>query len=257
MNVYCIQDSIVWENKLSNFKRVSSLIEKTSIIEYSLIVFPEMFATGFSLNFFVTTANEPKLTETFLSELAKEKRCWVIAGLTLPSIQENRGKNCAVAFDPHGKKISEYTKIHPISLLGENEIHIAGDKIKCFPIRDFQDSPFICYDLRFPEIFRSAVKMGTNLFVVIACWPKKRIEHWTTLIRARAIENQAYIVGVNRVGEDPHLEYGGRSLVITPKGEIIGDGKEKEAVIEAWIDKYKVDAWRDQFPAVKDIRDDL
>jgi omega-amidase len=254
MKVYCVQDSIVWENKLSNFKRISSLIKKTKIIEDSLIVFPEMFATGFSLNVSFTSANEPNLTETFLTRLAKETKCWVIAGLILPNKKENKASNCAVTFDPSGKKISEYAKMHLIPILGENDTHKAGDKIESFPIRDFQLTPAICYDLRFPEFFRSSVKMGTDLFVVIACWPKIRIEQWVTLLRARAIENQAYVVGVNRIGEDPQLEYGGRTLIIDPFGEIIADGEEKEGIIEAWIEKSKVDIWRDQFPAIKDIR---
>lgn len=253
MRVYCVQNSIVWENKLSNFKRVCSLIEKTKILEDSLIVFPEMFATGFSLNISVTSANEPHLTETFLTKLAKEKKCWVIAGLILPNKKENKANNCAVTFDPNGKKISEYAKMHLIPMLGENDTHVAGDKIESFPIRDFQLTPAICYDLRFPEIFRSAVKMGTDLYVVIACWPKSRIEQWVTLLRARAIENQAYVVGVNRIGKDEDFEYGGRTMVVSPQGEILADGEEKEAIVEATIDSSLVNDWRTQFPAVREF----
>ena len=257
MKVYLFQFDAKWENKNANFEKILFLSAHLKIVKKSILVLPEMFATGFSLNPKVTAASEPNKTESFLSSLAKETKCWIIAGLTLPTQKHNLAKNCAVTFDPNGRRISEYTKIHPISILGENNAHIAGDKIETFPIRDFQVSPLICYDLRFPELFRSALKLGTNLFIVIACWPKIRIEHWITLLRARAIENQAYIVGVNRIGKDPNIVYGGRSVIIDPVGEIIADGEENEGIVEAEIKKSKLDDWRTKFPVIEDIRGNL
>jgi predicted amidohydrolase len=114
-------------------------------------------------------------------------------------------------------------------------------------------APFVCYDLRFPEVFRSAVRKGAQVMAVIANWPAKRVEHWVTLLKARAIENQAYVIGVNRVGTDPKLTYPGRSLIVDPHGNVLADGGDKEAVIRAEIDAGVVDAWRRDFPALRDM----
>src|SRR5690606_28262256 len=107
--------------------------------------------------------------------------------------------------------------------------------IICFSWQGFTVAPFICYDLRFPEIFRHAVQRGANLIPVIACFPQARELHWMALLRARAIENQLYIAGVNRCGSDPKLAYSGRSMIIDPKGEILADAGNGESVIGAEV----------------------
>ena len=110
----------------------------------------------------------------------------------------------------------------------------------------------ICYDLRFPELFRKGILGGTNLFVILGCWPKSRIKHWTTLLQARAIENQSFVIGVNRIGHDQDLVYGGRTMIISPQGEILADGKENMSVVNAKISKAEVLDWREEFPVVQE-----
>jgi predicted amidohydrolase len=252
MKIYGIQLSSEWNQKEKNFKKVKTLLEKHKVIKNSLLVLPEMFATGFNLDPPATMAEEPHKTESFLSQLAKEKKCWIIGGMIKPEKNQKKGKNCSVLFSPEGERKLSYTKIHPIPMLGEDEVHVRGDKVKSVPIEFFQISTFICYDLRFPELFRSSLKQGTNLFVVIACWPKTRIQHWSVLLRARAIENQAYVVGLNRTGKDPGLEYGGHSMVIDPMGNILVEGGEEEGLIEAEIEKNTINEWRSEFSATND-----
>ena len=121
-----------------------------------------------------------------------------------------------------------------------------------FEWRGFVVAPFVCYDLRFPEIFRAAAHRGASLFVVIALWPVKRQQHWLTLLQARAIENQAYVVGVNRVGAEPEFLYPGRSVVVDPHGVIIADAGEREHILAAALDVNVVAAWRRDFPALRD-----
>ena len=121
-----------------------------------------------------------------------------------------------------------------------------------FPWGGFTVAPFVCYDLRFPELFRAAARKGADLLVVIAAWPVKRIEHWLTLLRARAIENQAWVVGVNRCGREPHFIYNGRSVVVDPHGAIVADAGEIEKVLAASVDAEAVRAWRAEFPALRD-----
>jgi omega-amidase len=121
----------------------------------------------------------------------------------------------------------------------------------------FKIAPTICYDLRFPELYRHAVLAGADLITVIASWPAPRIAHWRALLIARAIENQAFVVAVNRVGTDPDHEYGGESLIVSPQGEILAEAGPNTAVISADIDPRTTASWRTAFPALRDHRTDL
>ena len=112
--------------------------------------------------------------------------------------------------------------------------------------------PAICYDLRFPELFRVGLDHGAAMFTVIANWPEARRDHWRALLVARAIENQAIVAGVNRTGRDPHLGYAGDSLVVGPRGEILLDGGSAEGVWSCVLDGGLVDGWRREFPAWRD-----
>ena len=253
MKVYGIQFDSEWENKNKNYELVSTLLQDIEIEKNSLLILPEMFATGFSLNIEVTAKNEPKKTETYLSKLARDKHSWVVAGMVYPSENENKGINCSVIFSPCGKKISANSKILPIPMLGENKVHLSGSKIECHTIESFNVTALICYDLRFPEFFRTALSSGTDVFVVIACWPEVRKNHWIQLIQARAIENQAYVIGVNRVGADKGLKYCGHSLVVDPVGNILANGGSDEMVVEAEIDKTIIGSWRNEFPVIECI----
>jgi predicted amidohydrolase len=118
----------------------------------------------------------------------------------------------------------------------------------------FTAAPFVCYDLRFPEHFRTAVKRGADLFIVIASWPVKRYHHWLTLLQARAIENLAFVIGVNRTGNDPNFIHNGRSVVVSPHGHIIADAGETEQVLRARLEAEVVQQWRRDFPALRDMR---
>mgnify|MGYP001165625551 FL=1 len=253
MKIYALQFDSRWKDKESNFALVSSLFNERKVSENSLIVLPEMFATGFCLDPDLSSAKETEKTELFLSELAHQMKSWVIGGMTHPSQEARKAFNTAVSYNPQGQKISIYKKLHPIPVLGEDKVHLPGNIVESFAVNSFTVTPAICYDLRFPELFRSALHFGTDLFVVLGCWPQNRIEHWVTLLRARAIENQAFVIGVNRVGDDQGLEYGGRTMVITPKGEILSDGERIEGVVEAEIKSSSAKQWRKEFPAIKEI----
>ena len=253
MKIYALQFDSRWKDKESNFALVSSLLNERKVSENSLIVMPEMFATGFCLDTDLSSAKETEKTELFLSELAHQMKSWVIGGMTHPSQEARKAFNTAVSYNPQGQKISIYKKLHPIPVLGEDKVHLPGNIVESFAVNSFTVTPAICYDLRFPELFRSALHFGTDLFVVLGCWPQNRIEHWVTLLRARAIENQAFVIGVNRVGDDQGLEYGGRTMVITPKGEILSDGERMEGVVEAEIKSSSAKQWRKEFPAIKEI----
>jgi omega-amidase len=252
MKIVCCQLDIIWENKLANYQKARTLLEKAKPASGSLVVLPEMFSTGFSMNVAGVHEGKPSETENFLSSLARDIGVYALGGLVNIG-KDGRGRNEAAVFGPDGKFLSRYCKIHPFTFGGESKHYEPGTEIVLFDWHGFKVAPFICYDLRFPEIFRAAVRRGAQLFVVIANWPVKRVSHWTTLLQARAIENQAYVVGVNRCGNDPKLTYPGRSLIIDPQGEILSDAGDHEGTASAEVDLAKVISWRNEFPALQDI----
>ena len=251
MKVFAVQFDIAWEDKAANFAKVRALLAATPPEPGSLVVVPEMFATGFSMNLSVTRQTPERDDEAFLSSLAREHRAYVVGGVVSPGAG-GMGCNDSVTFAPDGALLARYTKIHPFSLGGEAQGHAAGAELVTFECGGFTVAPFVCYDLRFPEIFRAAAKRGANLFTVIALWPVRRQQHWLTLLQARAIENQAYVIGVNRVGNEPQFSYAGRSVVVDPHGIIIADAGEQERILTATLDAEAAHAWRRDFPALRD-----
>ncbi len=252
MRAYCVQLDIVWEDKAANYDRAQRLIQECSPAPGSLVVLPEMFPTGFSMDTTKSREQSPSTTEEFLLRLAKTHRIYIMGGLVAAGA-DGRPRNQAVVFSPKGELLTRYSKIHPFTLGGEAAAYAAGTEILSFKWEKALVTPFICYDLRFPEIFRAAVRRGTQIFAVIANWPIKRDMHWVTLLQARAIENQAYVIGVNRAGTDPKFTYSGKSMIIDPHGHVLVEIGAREGVIEADIDIAALETWRKDFPALSDM----
>lgn len=251
MKVNLLQFSPVWEDKDKNFEQVLHWINSNKPSPDSLLVLPETFATGFSLNREETLANEPYKTESFLKDLSSQFGIWILGGMINPATgNQLMGKNCVVLYGPSGKRMGCYEKIHLFNPAGEQNVHLPGNKVQIFEIHGMKVCPLICYDLRFPEVFRIGIKKGAEVFVVHACWPKKRMNHWKILLQARAVENQAYVVGVNRVGMEPNAEYEGGSMVIDPQGNIVLDLGNEAICKEAILEKQLVDQWRATFPVL-------
>lgn len=253
MKIACCQWDIAWENRSENYRTVRNLLAKTRLPPGSLLVLPEMFATGFSMNVPTVCESSPSESEAFLQSLARDQGLFIVAGLALLD-QDDRPRNQAVIVGPEGQIIDRYNKIQPFSLGGESQQYYAGTEIVLFKWQQCTVAPLICYDLRFPELFRTAVRRGAQLFTVIANWPVKRDRHWVTLLQARAIENQAYVVGVNRCGTDPKHSYSGRTLIVDPHGNILTEMGNEEGVVSADLDLAALQAWRVEFPALQDMR---
>jgi omega-amidase len=256
MMVHGCQLDIIWENKLENFRRVGQLLAKRKISPGSLVVLPEMFATGFSMNASNIAESENGLTASFLRLLAREHRAYVLGGF----VRRGPGQkmfNEAVCLAPSGKRVAHYDKLHLFTPGDESNHYSSGDQLVMFRWADLKVAVFICYDLRFPEAFRLAVLRGAQVMVVIANWPHKRHSHWLALLRARAIENQVYVIGVNRCGRDPKLGYDGGSVIIDPRGDTITSAGRHESVISAKLDPAVLSQWRKEFPAIKDARAEI
>jgi omega-amidase len=258
MQCYLIQHSIDWGNSSQTCERVSKLIAQHAPVPRSFIVLPEMFSTGFDVKTqrgINGTDGSLGSVDEFLSHLAQSTGCWVIAGGVSFNTKAQKRNNLSKLFAPDGTQIAAYQKIFPFSYGKEHLYFDCGNTICTVPLEQFTLSPFICYDLRFPEIFRHAALQGANLFTVIANWPAVRTQHWRTLLQARAIENQAYVLGVNRVGNDPKTQYEGHSMIIAPDGEILAEAKENtECVVTANIEVETVNTYRKKFPALLDIQ---
>jgi len=253
MEVHLCQLDCVWENRSASHERARRLLAAAKPRKGSLIVLPEMFATGFSTNLGFTCQTDLQEDESFLREMALMHESTVMGGVVSPA-PSGKGFNQSVTFDPAGNEAARYSKIQPFLLGAEGGCHDPGTQVCTFPVGAFTVAPFICYDLRFPEHFRAAVKMGANLMVVIASWPVKRHHHWLTLLQARAIENLAFVIGVNRTGTDPRFLYNGRSVVVSPHGHIIADAGEDQQVLTTRIDADVAQQWRLEFPALREMR---
>ncbi|MBN2318254.1 MAG: carbon-nitrogen family hydrolase [Acidobacteria bacterium] len=256
MKIIGCQLDIQWEDKEANHANVRKLLEKAAPSRDSLIILPEMFATGFSMNVDTITDDRDRITQKFLSRLAAEYKAFVLGGVVTRH-EDGRGLNQAVICKPTGREMARYSKLHPFSYAGETDHYAPGTGIETFVCNSFTISPFICYDLRFPEAFRAATRQGVQVLIVIANWPATRENHWTSLLKARAIENQSYVIGVNRCGKDPNHTYSGRSQLINPRGEILKDAGAAEGWIEAELDLQELIDYRREFPALNDMRDDL
>jgi len=253
MKLSGLQIDIEWENKGFNHDRVAGMIAAAAPEPGSLFVLPEMFATGFSMNAAAIDDTETRETQSFLSELARRHGIWLQAGLVRRRA-DGRPTNQSVVYNPTGDEVASYQKIFPFTPGGELDSYAAGEKIVLYEWGGFTVASFICYDLRFPEIFRMAAARGANLFTVIASWPQRRVSHWMKLLQARAIENQAYVIGVNRCGTDPYLEYTGRSLIVDQHGEVMTDAGSGESAFTVNLNKAELDQYRESLPFLRDMR---
>ncbi len=255
MNVVAVQYDIVWENPDRNYELVSELVESAPPEPGDLLILPEMFSTGFSMNTQATLepGRETDQSAEFMRSLARKFDCDIIGGVVWPdeNSQDQPG-NQAVWIQRDGGYLGAYQKICPFSMVGEDQVHKAGHEVPVFNWNGIQVAMLVCYDLRFPELFREALAKGAEMFVVIANWPERRESHWTRLIECRAIENLAYVVGVNRTGADPNFTYPGRTRMVDPLGDVLADGGAEVSLVRTRIEIEKVRDWRKNFPAYQD-----
>lgn len=268
MELIGAQFDLAWEDHRANFARIESVLEGIDGGGGdSLIVLPELTAAGFTMNSTAVAQPRGGEVESFLADMAVRHRAHLLGGVAVEgasgvggtggNAQEEKPANEAVCYAPDGQEIARYRKRQPFTLVEEDKHYEAGVGPVVFSLGEWKVAPIICYDLRFPELFRDAAALGAELFVVIANWPSVRIDHWSTLLRARAIENLAYVIGVNRTGQDPFHPYPGKSIVVGPKGEVIAEAGAEPQALRATLDRTALLEWREQFPALSDFRDQI
>ncbi len=251
MKLGLVQYNPAWEDKNANIAKLKSLLEKDKNA-VDLLIFPEMTLTGFTMksdNFAESLQGE---SFKFFSELAVDKNSHIFAGVIVKS--KTRNFNTLIHIKPDGKLVKLYRKVHPFSYSKEDKHYERGRKPARTKVFGWQVGLSICYDLRFPELYRKYGKKRAHLLVNIANWPDARIEHWKTLLKARAIENQCYVAGINRVGKDPKLNYNGFSSVYNPMGKEIVAVENEEKLVVAEIDKNYVIEVREKYSFLNDIK---
>ena len=255
MRVAALQADIRWEDPPANFEALAPRLREARDAGAMLLLLPEMFACGFSMRTVVTAEPPDGPSTTFLRDQARELGAWV--GGSVPVREEGRARPCnTFLLAGPGGEMHRYRKIHPFTFDGEDEHYAAGSELVTVTVENLRLSLFVCYDLRFAdELWQLAP--CTDAYLVVANWPAARREHWLTLLRARAIENQAYVVGVNRVGTggaEGQVAYAGDSRIVDPWGEVLAEAGDEPALLVAELDADRVRDARARFPVLEDRR---
>ncbi|MCK9481082.1 MAG: amidohydrolase [Bacteroidia bacterium] len=242
-----IQSDIVWEDVESNLTHFADLLE-TVKVDTDLIMLPEMFTTGFSMNVKALAVHSVSMGLPWMQEKAKE-HCCVIAGSMMV---EDSGKffNRLFYVFPDGTH-AHYDKKHLFSMGNEQEYFHAGTEPVIVEVKGWRIKPLVCYDVRFPSWCRN--REDYDLLTFHASFPERRIHHWDILLQARAVENLCYVAAVNRVGADAFgIEHNGSSQILEPDGTIIKMNKGEEVVLYATLSKNKLLETRQKFPFLQD-----
>jgi len=245
MQLHMVQWDIVWESPERNRNTIDALLANDDICPGDLVVLPETCLTAFTHNLDFAATDSQTDREYFASVAQR-------LGVTLVSGIIENGQNIALVHNPAGDVLARYVKQRPFRHGGE--VWEAGNEPVVFDWNGIRVSPFICYDLRFPELFRAAAaRWQPELMLVIASWPIARIHHWTRLLTARAIENQCYVAGVNRVGSDLDYSYPGASVCMDWNGDVVAEAGSELGVTTATLNIDGLHAYRTALPFLKGI----
>ena len=252
MKAALCQFQIEFEAKQQNQQRAEQMIASAAKENAQIIFFPEMSFTGFSMNVSATGEENGETIEV-MRKYAGTYR--IAVGFGWVKRNGGQGENHYTVLDADGNILADYIKIHPFSYSGEDHYFAAGNQTAVFTLSGIRFALFICYDLRFPEIFR-AVAGDADVMVVAANWPQARIPHWNKLLDARAIENQCWMLGINCFGEQQSQHYNGSSKAVNPEGETVDCLTEREGIIFCEIGDETADCRR-RFPALQDRKTSL
>lgn len=252
MRIACLQMNISFGQPQANYENAEKMITEACKEQLDCIILPELWTTGYDLTKLQDIA-DTKAQEAinFLTAAAKKHSIHIIGG-SVANTTDDGILNTMIIINRDGELVHKYSKVHLFQLMDEH-LYLAGGKEKGIFILDGNTyGGVICYDIRFPEWIRSHVLSGAEAIFVTAEWPLTRLEHWRTLLMARAIENQCYVIACNRAGEDPNNVFAGHSMIIDPWGEIVAEASEKEEILFGEIDLSAVKTARSKIPVFTD-----
>lgn len=249
LNVTLVQHTLAWEDPRDNRQQFDALLESAAP-DTDLVLLPEMFTTGFSMNALANAEEPGGATEQWMRHMAQRHDCALGGSVAVRAEGEVYNRFLFVTPD----STTHYDKRHLFRMAGEHRRYAMGHERVVVEWRGWRIKPEVCYDLRFPVFSRN--RNDYDLLLYVANWPAPRAMHWRTLLRARAIENLAVVVGVNRIGSDANgLDYRGDSLVVDARGEIIADLEDREALQTVTLEGAALEAYREAFPAHLDADD--
>lgn len=252
--IACIQLDVAFGDPDANYQAAAEKIKEAADSKPDIIVLPELWTTGYDLTRLEEIADEQaERAILFLKDCAKKYHVHFIGGSVAKKTAEGV-YNTLLIVNNKGQLVKEYDKLHLFQLMKEHHFLQHGQKDGLFQLQDKLLAGFICYDIRFPEWIRTHTAKGAEAVFVVAEWPKQRLAHWRALLISRAIENQCYVIGVNRSGSDPDNEFAGHSLVIDPWGEVIAEAGGNEEILTAEIDFEKTAEVRGMIPVFQDRR---
>ncbi|MBX7003354.1 carbon-nitrogen family hydrolase [Bacillus aerophilus] len=260
MNIALIQMDVQIGEPDVNFQKAEACLEEAIPQQPDLIILPEMWNTGYALEQADELADaDGERTKQLFSSFARKHQVYLIAGSVLNKRTTNEDiTNTMYVFNRQGELLLDYDKIHLFRLMDEHNYLTAGHQLGLFNYdEDVKIGTMICYDLRFPQLSRTLVNKGAKVLVNTAQWPSARVDHWRSLLIARAIENQSFVIAVNRTGTSRDTEFPGHSMVIDPLGRILLETNDEEDIYYADIDLQLVDEVRQQIPVMTDQRLDL
>ncbi len=269
LTITTIQTNLNWEDKAANLKmlelKINSIKEKTEIV-----VLPEMFTTGFSMKPKLLAETMEGETVQWMKRVAADQKIILTGSVIIANGQTGTVGpayyNRLIWMLPNGQ-YGVYDKRHLFAYAGEHDHYTAGTKRLIASVKGWKINLLVCYDLRFPVWARQSPprhemerglggEVEYDLLIYVANWPEKRIHAWKTLLQARAIENQCYVVGVNRVGNDGNnIHYSGESMIVDPMGEVLYTKKEEEDIFTMALDKIHLQNVREKLPFLKDADD--
>ena len=251
MKVFAAQFEPVELDTEANLEQARAVLRRAAEARADLAVLPETWSTGYDLAAARELRDQSAALIAPLADEARRRSVAVVGSMVLPT--DTGAANVAVLIDRDGATILRYAKSHLIDTYREKEIFEPGREVPTAPFAGTRLAVAVCYDLRFPELFRSFVDQGAEVLVVVAEWPEVRVAHWELLLRARAVENQAWVVGVNRVGADRTTRYAGRSQVIDPLGGVVCEAPADTAAdLAVDVDLGELRALREDFPVLRD-----
>lgn len=249
LKISCIQNDVIARNPVANRRHLDEMLK--TVENTDIIVFPETFTTGFPADPNEFAEEIGGTTMQWMEKIAREKNCAVCGTIIL---KNNGFYNSFIWMEPDGKYYL-YNKRHLFTMGGEIGLNRGEERIT-IEYKGWRIRPFVCYDMRFPVWNRNSFKDGKyeyDLAIFTAEWPEKKSEVWNTLLRARAIENQAYIVGVNRVGvDDSNIKYRGETMILNMKGRVVAQASEGECVVNGEVNMEDLTAFRNYFIVAND-----